>query len=88
MVLRLWPSAMQLEESGQSVRVGNVSWLYIEHELPLLAFLRTAPDFETPLQLLREMLAESASIQLLQHSRRLADSQTEWQGQVLLAWEP
>jgi hypothetical protein len=88
MVLRLWPSGMQLEENGQSVRVGNVTWLYIEHDLPLVAFLRTAPDFETPLQLLRETLAESTRIQLLQHSRRLTNGQIEWQGQVLLAWEP
>jgi membrane protein DedA with SNARE-associated domain/membrane-associated phospholipid phosphatase len=88
MVLRLWPSGMQLEESRQTVRVGNVTWLHIEHDLPLVAFLSTAADFETPLRLLRETLAESDRIQLLQHSRRLTGSQTEWQGQVLLAWEP
>jgi len=88
MVLRLWPSGMQLEENRQTVRVGNITWLYIEHDLPLVAFLSTAADFETPLQLLRETLAESDRIQLLQHSRRLPDNQIEWQGQVLLAWEP
>jgi undecaprenyl-diphosphatase len=88
MVLRLWPSGMQLEESRQTVRVGNVTWLYIERDLPLVAFLSTAADFETPLRLLQETLAESDRIQLLQHSRRLTDSQIEWQGQVLLAWEP
>ena len=88
MVLRLWPSGMQLEESRQTVWVGNVTWLYIEHDLPLVAFLSTAVDFETPLRLLRETLADSDRIQLLQHSRPVTDSQIEWQGQVLLAWEP
>jgi len=88
MVLRLWPSGMQLEENTQIVWTGNVSWLYIEHDLPLVAFLSTAADFETPLRLLRKTLAESGHIQLLQHTRPVTDSQIEWQGQVLLAWEP
>jgi len=87
MVLRLWPTGMQLEKSGYPVRAGNVTWLNVEHNLPLIAYLRTAPDFDTPLQLLRDTLAESDRIQLLQRSRRLIDTRIKWQGQVLLAWE-
>jgi undecaprenyl-diphosphatase len=88
MVLRLWPTGMQLEKSRHPVRVGNVTWLNIEHNLPLIAFLRTAPDFDTPLQLLRDTLAESDRIRLLQHTRSSVGNQVQWQGQVLLAWEP
>ncbi len=88
LALRLWPSGLQLEDSGQTVQLGNIAWLYIERDLPLIAFLRTAPEFDTPLQLLRATLAESGRIKLLQHRRRLDDSQVAWQGEVLLAWEP
>jgi len=88
MVLRLWPSGMQLENSRHPVRIGNVTWLYIEHDLSLIAFLRTAPDFDTPLQRLQETLIESGRIEMLQHTRNSIGSQIQWQGRVLLAWEP
>jgi hypothetical protein len=79
---------MQLEDSRQPVRIGNVAWLYIEHDLSLIAFLRTATDFDTPLQRLQETLVESGRIEMLQHTRNSSGSQLDWQGQVLLAWEP
>ncbi|MGB5442890.1 MAG: VTT domain-containing protein [Gammaproteobacteria bacterium] len=87
LVLRLWPSAMQLEDSRQSVQVGTVAWLRLEKDLPLIAFLRTEPDFDSPLQLLRETLADSGRIKLQEQRRNLSSSRLAWQGEVLLAWE-
>jgi membrane-associated phospholipid phosphatase len=88
MVLRLWPTGMQLEDSRHPVRIGNVAWLYTDHNLPMIAYLRTAPDFDTPLQRLQGTLADSDRIEMLLHTRNSIGSQIQWQGRVLLAWEP
>jgi len=87
MVLRLWPSGIQLEENSHPVWIGNVAWLHIDHNLPMIAYLRTAPDFDTPLQRLQETLADSGRIGMRLHTRDSLGSQIQWQGRVLLAWE-
>ena len=87
LVLRLWPSDNELLPGQIPVWIGNVVYLYPERELPLIAYLRTAADFQTPLNYLEEALRQAGQIRLEQRVRQSVKTQIQWGGHVLLAWE-
>ncbi|MGD8312931.1 MAG: phosphatase PAP2 family protein [Gammaproteobacteria bacterium] len=87
LIVRLWPSTLALRANHTPVWVGNAAYLRLEQDVPLLSFLRTAPDFETPLAKLGDALATAAGIETVRRSRRAAADGIRWQGQVLLGWE-
>ena len=86
-VVRLWPSNRELLNSRRPVWVGKVAYLYLEQDLPLIAYLRTAPDFESPLDYLQSTLQQAGSIGMVLRTRPERIAQVQWQGRVLLTWE-
>ena len=86
-VVRLWPSNHELFSANVPVWVGNVSKLYVEQEIPLIAYLRTAPDFDGPVQHLHAVLTRSPGIATAQRNRAHTRENPRWSGDVILAWE-
>jgi membrane protein DedA with SNARE-associated domain/membrane-associated phospholipid phosphatase len=86
-VMRLWPSNHELPGGSAPVWVGNVSKLYIEQQIPLIAYLRTAPDFNGPVQQLHSVLRRLPGIATTQRYRAISKENPRWSGDVLLAWE-
>ena len=87
-IVRLWPSSMQLLGGNQPVWVGTAATLYLEDSLPLITYLRSAPDYSTPLQVLASALRASASLRVEMRTRQQVAQDIQWHGEVLLAWEP
>ena len=86
-ILRLWPSDLQLINSNTPVWNGYIAYLLIEKELPLISYLRTGTDFESPLDLLSRALGNNTTTRLLRRQRTVSGLPIPWQGNVLLAWE-
>jgi membrane protein DedA with SNARE-associated domain/membrane-associated phospholipid phosphatase len=86
-ILRLWPSDLQLINSNTPIWSGKAAYLLIEKELPLITYLRTGPDFEAPLELLTKALGNSTEVRSLHRIRPLTGLPIHWQGNVLLTWE-
>jgi undecaprenyl-diphosphatase len=86
-VMRLWPSNQQLLNGNKPIWVGNVSKLFVEKKIPLIAYLRTAPDFEGPMQQLHAVLTRLPAIATTLRNRNNAKENPRWNGDVLLAWE-
>ena len=86
-VIRLWPANIRITDSGTPLWVGNVSFLYLDQTLPLITFLRTTANFESPLLYLQTVLARTDEAKLAQRTRTAPARQAQWNGQVLLAWE-
>ncbi len=87
MILRLWPSNLELLDANTPVWTGNVAYLLVEKDLPLITYLRTGKDFETPLEYLAEAIGDSDRIRLIHRNRSVTALPIHWQGNVLLAWE-
>lgn len=87
-VLRLWPSGLQLLDSGQPVWAGKVAFQYLEDSLPLITYLRSATDYSTPLHSLATALRAGGQVRVETRQRPEAVQDARWQGEVLLAWEP
>jgi undecaprenyl-diphosphatase len=85
-ILRLWPSELELLPGNTPVWTGNAAYLRLEKDLPLITYLRTGADFKTPLQYLMKTLISSPRIRLAQRHRRVATEPTHAQVNVLLAW--
>ena len=86
--MRLWPSNHELFGANKvPVWVGNVSKLFIEQQIPLLAYLRTAPDFDGPVQHLHTELVQLPGIATTLRNRLISKENPRWSGDVLLAWE-
>ncbi len=86
-VVRLWPSNHELFSANVPVWIGNVSKLYVEQEIPLIAYLRTAPDFDGPVQHLHAVLTRLPGIATAQRNRAHTRENPRWSGDVILAWE-
>ena len=86
-VVRLWSSNRELLDSGQSVWLGKAAYLYLEQDLPLIAYLRTAPDFQSPLGYLQSTLQQAGNIGMVLRTSPERSARIQWQGRVLLAWE-
>ncbi len=83
-VLLLWPSNMELLDTNTPVWIGSVVYLYLEQDLPLIAYLRIAADFDTPPNYLMEALSQAGNIGLTQRTRKSVNKQIQWDGDVLL----
>lgn len=85
-ILSLWPSELELLPGNTPVWAGNITYLRLEKDLPLITYLRTGADFDAPLTQLTKALLNSNRIRLAQRHRPVAAEQVQWQGNVLLAW--
>ena len=85
--LRLWPSNRELQENNTPVWIGNVVYLYREREVPLITYLRIAPNFDTPLGQLHASLMHSKHIGTAERARPAPHNQPQAHEAVLLAWE-
>ena len=86
-VVRLWPSNRELLNSGQPLWIGKVDFLYLEQDLPLITYLRTAPDFGSPLDFLQSTLHQTGNVGMMLRNFQVQTAAAQWQGEVLLAWE-
>ncbi len=83
LLLRLWPSVLNLNGQQQNVWIGHVG-----HEkltaLPLIRFPILSNDFDTPLQQFKPLLA-TFNWQLKQRPLNNT-SRSHWHGEVMLLW--
>ncbi len=86
-VIRLWPTGTTIQPAGTALWVGNVSFLTINHSLPLISYLQTAMDFTTPLKLLWHDLPAEFTKKMVIRDRQPSANRTPmtWHGEVLLA---
>jgi undecaprenyl-diphosphatase len=85
-VLRLWPANVETINPGTSIWTGTVSYLYVDHTLPLISYLRTAPEFDSPLTALRMALEQSVPVRTVNREMP-ARAGKDWHGEVLLGWQ-
>jgi membrane protein DedA with SNARE-associated domain/membrane-associated phospholipid phosphatase len=85
-VLRVWPANVVTTDNGTRIWVGTVSNLFIDQSLPIISYLKTATDFDSPLAALREGLEKSAPVRTVKRDV-VAPASLEWHGEVLLGWE-
>ena len=62
-------------------------YLYREQEVPLMTYLRTAPDFNTPLDMFIKVLGEVNTVKMKLQTRQIAGNQAQRKTRVLLAWQ-
>ena len=86
-VLRLWSANVKTTGDGTRIWIGTVSYLYVDNSLPMIAYLKTAPDFDSPLTVLREALENHTPIRPVKRDV-IVTAGMEWHGEVLLGWEP
>jgi membrane protein DedA with SNARE-associated domain/membrane-associated phospholipid phosphatase len=85
-VLRLWPAGFETGDRVSRIWTGTVSYLYVDHSLPFISYLRTAADFDSPLAILREALQGKTPLKIVKRDV-VAPAGMEWHGEVLLSWE-
>jgi membrane protein DedA with SNARE-associated domain/membrane-associated phospholipid phosphatase len=85
-VLRLWPANLETTDHTTRIWIGTVSFLYVDKSLPMISYLRTAPDFDPPLAILRDALEESTPVKMVKRDV-VVPAGLEWHGEVLLGWE-
>jgi membrane protein DedA with SNARE-associated domain/membrane-associated phospholipid phosphatase len=85
-VLRVWPANIETTDNGTRIWVGTVSYLYVDHSLPMIAYLKTATDFDSPLAVLRDALEKYAPVRTVNRDV-VAPAGMEWHGEVLLGRE-
>jgi membrane protein DedA with SNARE-associated domain/membrane-associated phospholipid phosphatase len=85
-VLRLWRSSVKTTDLATPIWIGTASYLYVDQSLSMISYLRTAPDFDTPLAALREALASATPVRI-RHRDVTAPAGLVWHGEVLLAWQ-
>ena len=86
-VMRLWPSDREILPDNHPVWIGSVVYLYPERDLPLISYLRTGADYQTPSNHLEKALGHSGQILMTRRIRQIVNTRIQWGGHVLLAWE-
>jgi len=86
-VVRLWPSNLELLDGREPVWVGKAGFLNLEDSVPLITYLHSAPDYSTPLAILESALRQSTVIRLELRNRGASLHGVRWHGEVLLAWQ-
>ncbi len=81
-VLRLWPANITMTDNGAPLWVGSITRLYLDHTLPLITFLSTTAEFETPLNYLHTVLGQTGAVNLALHTRTVPawTGAMEWTG--------
>lgn len=82
-VLRLWPAYVLLDSARQPLWIGNVSELRLARKTPLIAYLRSTPDFDQPFAALLPALA-AWDWQKVTRQENLNADVAEWHGELLL----
>jgi membrane protein DedA with SNARE-associated domain/membrane-associated phospholipid phosphatase len=82
-VLRLWPTSVETTDGATRIWVGTVSYLHVDQSLPMISYLRTAPDFDSPLAVLSNALVETLPVKQVNRDIT-APAGLEWHGDVLL----
>jgi membrane protein DedA with SNARE-associated domain/membrane-associated phospholipid phosphatase len=82
-VLRLWPTSVETSGDATRIWVGTVSYLHVDQSLPMISYLRTAPDFDSPLAVLSNALADAIPVKQVNRDIT-APAGLEWHGDVLL----
>jgi hypothetical protein len=85
-VLRLWRAGVETTDHGSGIWTGTVTYLYVDHSLPFVSYLRTAVDFDSPLIVLREALQGITPVRTVKRDL-VAPAGMEWHGEVLLGWQ-
>jgi len=85
-VLRLWPANVETTDPATSIWIGTVSYLYVDQSLPMISYLRTAPDFDSPLAAMHAALEERTPVKMVKRDI-VTPVGLEWHGEVLLGWE-
>ncbi len=89
--IRLWPANAILEETGLPLWVGTLTHLKMYQGLYLISMLRTVSDFSGPLHQLEDELARTG-LRWVVRNRRVSKSDAmqhpDWDGEVLLVWQP
>jgi undecaprenyl-diphosphatase len=88
LALRLWRTVYRQAGQGTPLWVGNVSYLYIEHRLRLLRFLRTDPEFNAPLELLAPDLGDFSNRLVKRKPPDAVAPRVRWDGRTLLIYSP
>ncbi len=82
-VLRLWRADVLLDSARQPLWIGDVSELRLARKTPLIAYLRSARDFDRPLAALLPALAAWEWRKVTRQASLNAD-EVEWRGELLL----
>lgn len=84
LTLRLWHTNYLINDKNVPLWTGNVSWLYIEKKYWMFHFLRTLPDFSTPLQVFTDQLKSFEYRTVQRTGLPAAANVINWNGNVLL----
>jgi undecaprenyl-diphosphatase len=84
-VVRLWPSNTELLD-GQPLWIGKAGRQFLEGTLPLITYLRSDQDYDTPLQELAAALQHHKRVAMNWRKRTTNVHESSWQGDLLLAW--
>jgi undecaprenyl-diphosphatase len=88
LVLRLWETGYRETNSEQPLWIGNISWLELDEHFWLFRFLRTNPDFDSPMAAFSDEI-EGLALQRVQRDTIDAQSRsTRWDGTILLLSTP
>jgi len=89
LVLRLWPTRLQLQGSGQPIWMGTVVRETIKHPLGWFALPSADEHYDEPRDVLHRSL-DGLPSRLVQHSGLVLSTEElrAWDGEVLLAREP
>jgi undecaprenyl-diphosphatase len=85
-VLRVWPANVETTDASTRIWVGTASYLSVDNSLPMIAYLKTAEDFDSPLAILREALQGNTPARTVKRDV-VAPAGMQWDGEVLLGWE-
>jgi hypothetical protein len=85
-VLRVWPANVETTDGSTRIWVGTASYLSVDNSLPMISYLKTAPDFDSPLEFLHEALQGNTPVRTVKRDV-VAPTGMEWDGEVLLGWE-
>lgn len=83
--IRLWSSSTTIYPSEQMLWIGNTSFLTINQTLPLISYLQTEMDFNTPLKILLDDLPEQLTRKVVMRQPSANKTPMTWHGEVLLA---
>jgi undecaprenyl-diphosphatase len=84
-VVRLWPSNTELLD-GQPLWIGKAGRQFLEGTLPLITYLRSDKDYDTPLQELAAALQHNKRVAMNWRKRTTGTHDSRWRGDLLLAW--
>jgi hypothetical protein len=77
---------VETTDASTRIWVGTASYLSVDDSLPMIAYLKTAADFDSPLAILHEALQGNTPARTVKRDVA-APAGMQWDGEVLLGWE-